>query len=171
MNIYATPNPITAQQIRALKGAQRMCFITRGGRTYIRAIREVEMHGFKTEADCEIDCHMQSTIYGGDQTGHYQHRHDITNAFAYLGVCKYDPCWQTTIKHLKVGDSLTLRWTADNNTGTLIDAGLHCDTLELLVRRTSKTGKHFIFTYHIDTSICPDNTARMIRGFSTRQAA
>jgi hypothetical protein len=47
---------------------------------------------------------------------------------------------------------------ADNNTGSLTDAGLHNDQLRLYVHRA---GGRLVFP--IATSVCPDNSARMIR--------
>lgn len=62
---------------------------------------------------------------------------------------------------LKVGDELTLRWGRNAGRSPAVEAGCpgwNVDRLELLVRRGKAT-----LTFLLDTSVCQDNSARMIR--------
>lgn len=78
--------------------------------------------------------------------------------FYMIHSAQFSQSWRTVARLLRVGDRLALQWVADNNTETLIDAGLHNDQLHLYVHRA---GDRLVFP--IATSVCPDNSARMIR--------
>lgn len=74
------------------------------------------------------------------------------------GSARYSRKWATLAGVLRVGDVISLAWTADNNTETLRTAGLHADELALLVSRRGKP-----LEFHVDYHVGPDNSARMIR--------
>lgn len=80
------------------------------------------------------------------------------SCFYMIHSAQFTECWPTIPRLLKVGDRLALRWVADNNTETLNDASLHNDQLRLHVHRDP--GR---LVFPIATSVCPDNSARMIR--------
>jgi hypothetical protein len=56
--------------------------------------------------------------------------------FHMIHSARLTECWATIARLLKAGDRLELRWVADNNTGSITEAGLHCDRLRLLVHRS-----------------------------------
>jgi hypothetical protein len=66
--------------------------------------------------------------------------------------------WATITRAVRVGTLLKVEWTADNNTETSRDAGLHLDQVKLV----AKTGKH-VDHWNIGWSACLDNTGRMVR--------
>jgi hypothetical protein len=64
------------------------------------------------------------------------------------------------LKTLKAGDEIAFCFHPDYHTnGYVADAGLHADSLLLRVNRAGK-----YFTYELENQVCPDNSARMIRG-------
>jgi hypothetical protein len=85
---------------------------------------------------------------------------DAPNVYCFhmIGSAQFTECWPTIPRLLKTRDRLALRWVADNNTETLTDARLHHDQLRLYVHRAA--GR---LVFPIAASVCPDNTARMIR--------
>jgi hypothetical protein len=107
------------------------------------------------------DIHLESTASGyasdglpgwnSSDAGHL-------SCFYMIHTAQFSQSWLTIARLLKVGDRLALQWLADNNTQTLTDAGLHNDQLHLHVHRA---GDRLVFP--IATSVCPDNSARMIR--------
>ncbi|MET0711084.1 MAG: hypothetical protein ABWZ30_01070 [Jiangellaceae bacterium] len=66
---------------------------------------------------------------------------------------------QTIAGILRPGDVLSLFWAADNNTEILRDAGLHSDSVNLIVRR----GPEKQLVFRVGESVGRDNSARMIR--------
>jgi hypothetical protein len=87
---------------------------------------------------------------------------DTTKAKAYESVYVSNETFKTALENIKVGDKLSLYWTADNNSETLEDAKLHADELYLKVNRTSKAGTTKEFRYLLSYRICFDNSSRMI---------
>jgi hypothetical protein len=64
------------------------------------------------------------------------------------------------LKTLRAGDEIAFCFHPDYHTnGYVADAGLHADSLLLRVNRNGK-----YFTYELENQVCPDNSARMIRG-------
>lgn len=60
---------------------------------------------------------------------------------------------------LRVGDTLHVSWTADNNNEPVRTAGLHVDNVHLIVNAGTSTRRRYLLAY----SVCYDNSARMIR--------
>lgn len=70
------------------------------------------------------------------------------------------------LKTLRVGDELTFRFYPDGHSNQYTkDAGLHADILYLDVRRNDKR----VARWEFETSICPDNSARMCRNVRERE--
>jgi hypothetical protein len=131
---------------RILTAAQQLVFPTadgRDGRGRIRDIRvESSAFGYGTDS---------AAGWRSDDAPHL-------SCFYMIHSARFSECWPTIAGLLKVGDQLALRWVADNNTGYTTDAGLHCDQLRLYVHRSAGP-----LVFPIATSVCPDNSARMIR--------
>jgi hypothetical protein len=128
---------------RIFTASQQRVFPTADGRNRIRDIR------------------LESSAYGYASDGASGWRSaDAPHlaCFYMIHSAQFSACWPTIPRLLKVGDRLGLHWVADNNTETLTGAGLHNDELRLYVHRA---GNRLVFP--IATSVCPDNSARMIR--------
>jgi hypothetical protein len=105
----------------------------------------------------------------------YLDRHKAA-CFEMIMGSRHDSQWQTVAKLVRPGDRLTLVWRPDwlsnaysqkaSYDGSVGDCpsyhGLHVDTLYLQVIRKHTTAYMFL----IDVSVCPDNSARMIRNVS-----
>lgn len=128
---------------RIFTATQQRVFPTADGRDRIRDIRlESSASGYPSDG---------SPGWGSADAPHL-------SCFYMIGSAQFNECWPTIPRVLKVGDRLALHWVADNNTGSITDAGLHNDQLRLYVHRT---GGRLVFP--IAASVCPDNSARMIR--------
>ena len=127
---------------RIFTAAQQRVFPTADGRHRIRDIR------------------LESSAYGyasDGMTGWSSADAPHLACFYMIHSAQFSACWPTIPRLLKVGDRLALHWVADCNTETLTDAGLHNDQLRLYVHRA---GDRLVLP--IATSVCPDNSARMI---------
>lgn len=92
---------------------------------------------------------------------------DFPNAtgFHMIHSPRYNDEWQTVVSLLRTDDVLTMVWSADNNTGTARDFGLHIDELRLRIDRNggAPAEKGSTLTFLLTVSMCRDNSARMIR--------
>ncbi len=59
-------------------------------------------------------------------------------AYASVSTPSMHDAWQTIVSMLRAGDTLTLRWVADNNTGYIRGANLHLDTMAVVIHRAEK---------------------------------
>lgn len=122
-----------------------------------------EQRLFTRTIDCigrvrDVAC--ETVMYG---YGHYGdtgawHRDEAPHAAAYCPRIDGRQ-WRTIAHTLRKGNTLTLRWVADNNNHTLEENGLHRDELWLEV----DSGRDTPAVYLLDVSVSYDNTARMIR--------
>jgi hypothetical protein len=168
---------LTKIQIAALRKANRIVFSHRegdkDGDSVIRAIKEnrpSEKDPFAQDVECEIPCSWSLTDYaeGDSRITYTAQKAGQFRAFEMIHVAQYEECWKTIASLLREGDALTLLWKRNAwNTGNLTDVNLHGDGLDLQIDR----GKTRL-TFHIRMSVCPDNTARMIRvPYSSTRAA
>jgi hypothetical protein len=104
----------------------------------------VTLNGFNGRAEIEsgrAKCFGHVTFYHGQHTP--------------------APC---IVQTLREGDDITFRFYPDAHTnGYVSKAGLPGDVLYLDVRRGDKR-----FSWELENSICPDNTARMCQGIPLR---
>jgi hypothetical protein len=82
----------------------------------------------------------------------------VGTAFAYLGGARYSDAWKTITTLARVGDELTVRWTFGNDNDYLRDAGLHHDSVALILAHGTRR-----IVLPLEDSITPDNSARMLR--------
>jgi hypothetical protein len=82
--------------------------------------------------------------------------------FAMAGIYHDQACGVSSIlKTLRVGDELQFSFYPDGHTNQYVAAsGLHADILYLHVRRDGKR----VARWEFETSICPNNSARMCKG-------
>jgi hypothetical protein len=163
---------LDAIQVAALRKASRVCFYHRpkpdasGETSYICAIKEhapspidpfaPHETSILIRADWRLREYTRSSSsdaipYGSDQF----------NAFEWVNCAQSDECWQTTASLLRVGDKLTLRWSRGGFTTESMENAtptFYGDALFLDVQRGDKR-----LSFHIDTSVCENNSARMIR--------
>lgn len=155
---------LDALQLAALRKADRVAFFHRdkpdatNQTSYVEAIKEaLKDDPFHREAYVIIPCEFRLTDYTRGEKIPYGS--DAFNAFEM--VYSYNDAWKTTVSLLRVGDKLTLHWARGAwNTERMENAtpAFYGDTLHLIVTRGEK-----VLTFHVDTSICEDNSARMVR--------
>jgi hypothetical protein len=85
----------------------------------------------------------------------------IAECFSLVSIYHSQGCPSSSIlKTLRAGDELTFSFYPDCHSQMYVArAGLHADCLYLHVRRNGK--RH---TFELESSICPENSARMCRG-------
>ena len=143
--------------VKALREAEDLCFYNTDGKCEIVGRRKVEGKPYETEARYLITVQGRMTDYGHER--YSSQSLDKYRCFAMVTNYRYSPSEiDTIVRQLREGDELTLDWIADGGNGYVKDAGLHEDFLYLLVKRGEKTMR-----YHVQSNICPENTARMIR--------
>lgn len=165
-----TKTGLDAVQIAALRKADRVAFFHRatpdasGETSYVEAIKRALVDArdpFARDAVIIIPCDWRLMDYTRDADSKIPYGSDAFKAFEMIHGAQYDDAWKTTASLLRVGDALTLLWSR----GAFTTEGMqnaspkfYGDTLHLRVTRGEK-----VLTFHIDTSICEDNCARMIR--------
>lgn len=156
---------LSSLDIKAMKQADRWCFGYHAGESFIRCIKEVPNPGPFDERDreyripCEVSfCGLSRNDADGgmpvrcfSMTYNYSHSIESNGMLAVLLL-------------VRLGDTLRLHWTCDNSNGYLRDAScrgerLYRDELSVVIRRKGKS----LCAVHVDTSLCPNNSARMMR--------
>jgi len=151
---------LTKTDVAALKQADHVCFDReRNGDSGLRCIKELKKAGPYEDRERTYEIACTSVLRGGEGT--------VSQA-AQCFELEY--VWRSgesvigsIISLLRVGDVIQLEWLADNSNGYLREAltngrKLYRDELYLRIKRNGK-----YLRFHVATSICPDNTARMIR--------
>lgn len=162
---------LTRMDIAALRKADRVSFhynvrhVDNGERrSFIRAHKEPtyaerERDPFAREQIHEIDLgpngeHHRVINYGDRHDGGW-------SAFESVMAAQVTETWRTVVRSLKVGETIVMHWTRDNNSETIRKADLHVDELTVSVgKEGAQNGARW---YHIATRITPDNTARMVQ--------
>jgi hypothetical protein len=160
---------LTAMDIKALRQAQTVSFHagTPGdnGHAVIRATKRVAQPGPFGDGERHYEIQVATRV-----ASFINNDSEPRVCFAMIHSSQYEDVWRTTVSMLRPGDELELNWKEDaccngymkESSGSASDSGpfevLHGDVLELRVKR----GKREL-TFYVDHSICPDNTARMIR--------
>lgn len=144
---------LTAQDVRALKHADDLCFDHHAdGTGQIRAIIRAENSPTGFEQVHTITATMS-------RIESYGKSHDAYTGFESVNA-RYNAEISTIVRHLRVGASFSLHWVRDNSSPVLRDAGLVRDELRIFTQaRNAKTGN----TFHVRTFVGLDNTARMIK--------
>ena len=149
------PQPLTAMDLRALREADVIVMShTPDGQGNIRCLKTLaKPTPWEKEAVYSID------VLSWLHTCSYS-PNPYTNACTSFGANEYNERWQTIARLLKVGDTVSLLWSADNNNGYLDDAQLHNHELDIEIHRKGQAKPLRIY---IDHRIGPANSASMIR--------
>ncbi len=167
----ATPDThgiLTAQDIKAIKQADRVCFdhsTLRGGE--LRLIKEVKNRGPFDDREKQYEVSVHSRFHGKHANGEVV-MYTNSSCFEMEHCGQYSDTWNTVKAFVKVGDEITLEWYADGGNdyirgSTYQGQRIYCDHLKLIIRRKMKNGETARFGFSLRTSTCPDNTARMVR--------
>jgi len=161
-----TDTGLTAIELAAMRQADDLCFIHRGGRSYIRAVKRMrpsERQPFAQDVTLEIACDTRWTDYTRD-AGQCYPVPDF-DAFEMLGVYS-EGALATTLAMLRKGDRLALRWVRGNSNGHMKDIGWRQDMLELHVTRGDRR-----LVFHLADSIGPSDAAHIVRSVRAMAAA
>lgn len=167
---------LSPQDIAALREADNVTFHVMKGCGFIRC----HLDGYRGEPRIftkreqvlfpDVDLRDRRREIGVDQSTHGYTDAGLstwqadkqTTAFHMEHGSKYDRPWQTVVSLLRTGDVLRLDFVGSNNNGYLKEAGLHLDSLTLSVTR-GKRRMEFLLA----TSVCPDNSARMVKRYGS----
>ena len=175
MTMTETDSPTTvvgldAIQLAALRKADKVCFFHRpkpdatGETSYIDCGKRNHPNTSdpfardETHVIIPVDCRLREYTQGADKIPFAS---DAWNAFEWIGYAQSHDEWRTIVALLRVGDKLTLHWQRGAwTTESMANASpaFYGDSLSLIVERAKAT-----FHFHIDMSVCENNTARMIR--------
>lgn len=160
---------ITAADIKALRKAGSIVFSFYEGKAVIRGITE------KGNERTEVEVPVEGGIEHAYTKGHF------ATGFSHFGSAQYSRVLRTLWSHMRAGDRVVLGFRPDNFSGGYVKAasgttrdfqdnqpgisfdGLHADALFVYVLRGGKTDVANWREYLIDVSVCPDNSARMVR--------
>jgi len=180
------PEALTADDIKALRTADDLCFDQLTGEIgQIRAIRRARRNHGTVFSDLDD---ATRTIRVETGVTRWEGRPDPRTAFVLLSGS--DEVWRTIASLLRVGDRLRLDWRMDGGSNGYVKhamgdglpdcgepprpmhfSGLHVDELRLVVERpatphrksTVGNGKVRRLHFTVETLVCAENAARMIR--------
>lgn len=81
-------------------------------------------------------------------------------AFDMVHSARYAPEWRSIVSLLRPGHRFGILFTADNNTDTVREAGLHIDMLSVHIGMPKQNR---VLSFLLSVSTCKDNTARMVK--------
>jgi len=163
MNTAILTAGLTTNDIKAMRQADRICFFHSPGEGgSIKAIKEVRNADPFAERERSHEIAVATSFRGQGAGNHLA-------CFEMFHTSRFNEEWMTIASFVKVGDEITLEWYRDAKSNgycerTTVQSGpgcgmeLHGDALYLKIRRGDKR-----FSFLVSVSICPDNTARMIR--------
>ena len=148
-----TEHTLTAQDVRALRHADALCFDHTAGDGQIRAILHADHSDTGFEQTHAIPARLSRIESYGGPDGELHGFHMISSA-------KYDDIAQTLIRHLRIGSQFAFKWTRDNSSPVTREAGVVRDELRVTVQAK---GAKVADTFLVGVFIGRDNTARMVQ--------
>ena len=145
--------PLTTEEVAAIKSADVLVFHYRNGQSFIRTLKEKEMSS--SEETGKIGCATQVDKYG--KLG------DVRSASHVMNFIQDNDHMLTILHNLSKGKKIKLVWICNNNNNLLRDAGLYNDELHLQIIDDKGNMKSFI----VDKVVSANNTAKMIKNEST----
>ena len=160
---YVAPYILTKMDISAVRKADNLAVNLYEGNQMVRAIKRfpaTDSNPFAHDVEHRIAAPVVL------RTGWRQEAGSNVHCFELLYMYQDQKTPTTCVLNtLRVGDGVKFVFHADyHRTPGLAESPFHADTLLLEVYRADKL--HAKFELH--TSICPDNTARMVKGVHTR---
>lgn len=162
---------LTKDDIHAIRHADSVCvhLNTRNPKGLIRLIKRKPYNAKPFETDQE---HVLPATAAMDNAWKHQElvESGAIQCFAMAWIFHSQQCHVSSVlKTLRVGDELRFRFYPDAHTTQYgEELGLHGDVLYLDVYRDGKPHAR----WELESSMCPDNSARMCRGVpAKRQAA
>lgn len=167
--VTAPAQGLTADDVKAMRTADSVSFhFTRSEGSTIRATKRVKKPGPFDDRERHHEVQTGTSFNGFHESG-LRVATDNAICFEMIMSAEYCEVWQTVVAFLKPGDVLRLNWYADAMTSGYVKesvttvegsrgCNLHADALYLRVQRGEKR-----FAFLLDVSVCPSNTARMIR--------
>lgn len=152
---------VTAQQVKALKNADRVVFRLYKGQATVEAIMDASNPRNSTGFE------QQVIIYAGGVSVHdYAREHTHVPAdeghrysgFEMFHSAQYSPQSVTLLGRIRTGATLRLYWVRANNNEILNDKGLVQDQLSLVIEHNNKRE-----TYLVAVRVGYDNSARMVK--------
>lgn len=147
---------LTAQDVRALRHADAICFDHRGGNGVgqLRAIVRADRSSTGFEQTHVIPCESRLDDYSGEPApnGH--------NGFHMAMYAQHDRAARTLVHRLRAGNEIVLRWVRGNSSPVSKEIGFVRDELYLT---TGKPDTRSSETYLVAVYTGYDNTARMVR--------
>ena len=137
----------------------------------INNLREAETVVFRTDKNGRSTVELvknpltdsERRVTLGLEHGYSCYRGSFNEACHVITSCRFHAEWVTLVDfNLRAGDELRLHWVGGNNSLTLDEAGLFHDIIKVHVIRELR-GKRRLMVYDIDSTICPANSARMVK--------
>jgi len=171
---------LTKQDLKCLKNSDSICFDFNNDRKQEESQIRCNQTGSKTNTGFDqthyIKCESRFDIYVDKEGSNYQtiSYTKPVHCFGWVSSPKYDNVWQSILTNIKENDSIILDWkscsdgyikgcscTVKSDNGSYIarDERIYKDDLYITILKS--TGKRL--TFHLETSICPNNSARMIK--------
>jgi hypothetical protein len=153
---------LTTNDIYALRHADDICvhLNLQHSTGLVRLIKRKPYNAKPFETDQEHVLTATVKLYG--HRGRNELESGAAQFFAMRGVYhNQHTALSYLLKALRVGDELEFTFWPDAHTNSYVAAaGLHADVLYLRAYRKGRVS----FDVEIETSICPDNSARMCKG-------
>lgn len=174
------PAPLTAQDIRTLRDADKIVFDHIGkernptGMGQIRATVPVKARGHAAEVEYKLVVGTyieapRSFKSGADNdpgTDVDMVEDDIT-CFEMIHTPGYSEPWKTVLALLRPGDVVFLKWYRGNSNGYTEDAGLVRDEVSFQIHRPRGKPESGLaptrLTFLLRVSVCKPNSARLVR--------
>lgn len=155
--------PLTTDDVKALRKADKIVFGYVSGQSTILASKERKTDGFDDPLRRIIYVDTSITDYERERRNEGSHvplSERQYTCFESFSSAQYTEVWQTLAQILRAGDMVALHWIAANNTMTLDEDRLAHDELQLVVKREP----NIKWTFNVEDRITPTHsTARMIR--------
>lgn len=165
---------LTKDQIDALRNADSVVFRVYRGRSTIEAtirtdndpttdrpriLSAKQQRIFPMNDAYERKCEIEVPGFVSDYSLASLKEYKDAAAFYMVHTSKFSMTWQSIVSILKGGDILSLHFVGNKYTNDYVrDKGLNGDAVEMGISRKGKA-----FTFVVGTSICPDNSARMVK--------
>jgi len=131
---------LSKEDVKALRMAKKICLYCKHG--------EAEIVAENGNTTTSIKCRNLSHFKNGYNYG-----------FGWIPSAQVSRHWKTIVSLIKPGDVLGIEFDQDAfRNGYCEKADLHHDICNLIVYRKNKE-----LVFLVDTSVCPDNQARMIQ--------